>query len=137
MRFYRPKWFTIDELVPSALLKKNGEERCWLLLDPRLTWTLDQIREHYGVPVWVNVKGNDQRGFRTKVNPKTPASQHYYGRAADLTIERVTPARFHKNVHDGKLDTELTYITRVEAVTTHIHIDCAPIPGTQIVFFKP
>jgi len=147
MRFYRPKHFTIDELVPPDFLETAGEERAWLSIDPRILWTLDAIRDYYKRPISLNNwkiwkpgmgKRWTQRGYRTEYNPATPASQHYFGRAADFVIKGVSAAQFWRDVKAGKLDKEMSYVTAIEygPGVTWCHVDCRAISGTNIVFFK-
>ena len=83
---YRPKYFTIKELVNPELLKKIGEETAWKMFDDRLLKAADQIREKYGAVV-VNGTGLTDCGLR---DPQSTTgakySMHKIGRALDLHI---------------------------------------------------
>lgn len=83
---YRPKYFTIKELVNPDLLKKIGEETAWKMFDDRLLKAADQIREKYGTIV-VNTSTLHDCGLR---DPQSTTgakySMHKIGRALDLHI---------------------------------------------------
>ena len=86
---YRPKYYTIKELVNPDLLKKIGEETAWKMFDDRLLKAADQIRERYG-PCTVNANGLTDCGLRDP-NSTTGAkySMHKIGRALDLHIRNI------------------------------------------------
>lgn len=132
MRYYEPKYFKPEELLPPGV-------QSLMVMDPRILWTLDQLRIFFGKPILVNNWKDDgffaQRGFRNDLNTGAPLSQHRFGRAVDFDITGTTADEFRAMAKLGKLDHELTYITRIEAKTAWCHIDCAPVPGTQIIFF--
>lgn len=83
---YRPKYYTIKELVNPDLLKKIGEETAWKMFDDRLLKAADQIREKYGTIV-VNTSTLKDCGLR---DPQSTTgakySMHKIGRALDLHI---------------------------------------------------
>ena len=89
---YRPKYFTIKELVNPELLKKIGEETAWKIFDDRLLKAADQIREKYGAVV-VNGTGLTDCGLR---DPQSTTgakySMHKIGRALDLHIVSIEKA---------------------------------------------
>lgn len=89
---YRPKYFTIKELVNPELLKKIGEETAWKMFDDRLLKAADQIREKYGAVV-VNGTGLTDCGLR---DPQSTTgakySMHKIGRALDLHIVSIEKA---------------------------------------------
>lgn len=86
---YRPKYYTIKELVNPDLLKKIGEETAWKMFDDRLLRAADQIREKYGACT-VNANGLTDCGLRDP-NSTTGAkySMHKIGRALDLHIRSI------------------------------------------------
>lgn len=110
-------------------------------MDPRILWTLDQLRKTIGKPITVNNwrEGGpfSQRGFRNDPGTGAQLSQHRFGRAVDFDIAGISAQEFRAAVKAGTFATELTYITRIEDGVNWIHLDCAAIPGTDIVFFKP
>lgn len=86
---YRPKYYTIKELVNPDLLKKIGEETAWKMFDDRLLKAADQIREKYGTIV-VNTSTLKDCGLR---DPQSTTgakySMHKIGRALDLHIVNI------------------------------------------------
>ena len=86
---YRPKYFTIKELVNTTLLKQIGEETAWKLFDDRLLKAADEIRMKYG-PCTVNGNGLTDCGLR---DPQSTTgakySMHKIGRALDLHIAEI------------------------------------------------
>lgn len=86
---YRPKYFTIKELVNPELLKKIGEETAWKLFDDRVLKMADEIRKKYG-SCTVNASGLVDCGLRD-INSATGAkySAHKLGRALDIHIRSI------------------------------------------------
>lgn len=78
-------------------------------VDAELVVILERVREYFGAPVTIN------SGFRCKKYNKRiggkPKSQHLRGRAADITVKDVNPARVYVFLHTwhtgglGKYDT--------------------------------
>lgn len=139
MRYYIPSHFKVQELVPQSVYMDLGQGGL-MLLDARILWTIDAIRDAYSVPVIVNNWGDggpfDQRGFRTFVDPKTRYSPHRFGRAVDLDIEGVTAEQFRGTVKAGGLKKELMYVTRIEDGVTWVHLDNVNTGIDGITFFK-
>lgn len=86
---YRPKYYTITELVNPKLLKEIGEETAWKLFDPTLLKLADEIRRKYGTCT-VNGNGLTDCGLRD-INSTTGAkySAHKLGRALDIHIASI------------------------------------------------
>ena len=86
---YRPKYYTITELVNPSLLKEIGEETAWKLFDPKLLKLADEIRRKYG-PCTINGNGLTDCGLRA-INSATGAkySAHKLGRALDIHITSI------------------------------------------------
>lgn len=140
MRHYTPKHFRPPELLPPSLYEASGASAL-IVMDARILFDLDRIREYYGRPLTVNnwhLGGPfSQRGFRNANNTGAKLSQHRFGRAIDFDINGIPAEQFRTDVKAGKLASVLTYVTRIEIDTSWVHIDCASVPGTEIVFFKP
>jgi hypothetical protein len=138
MRFYSPKHFVPQEFLPPGLFRDRGESAL-LVMDARILWTLDALRESFGAPItannWQTGGAFEQRGFRDDPNTGAPLSQHRFGRACDFDIKGITAEQFREMVRAGKLTTELQYIARIEDGVSWCHIDCASVPGTEILFF--
>ena len=137
--YYIPRYFTLEELVPQDVFHALGD-RAWILLDGRILWTLDALRETLDVPLVVNnwkAGGNfQQRGFRT-VAIDARYSQHMCGRATDFDIQGNNAEAFRNQVRLGYFAKELRYITRIEDGVNWIHIDCADIErrGNKAIHF--
>lgn len=133
MRHYEPVHFKREEYLPSNVSSL-------IVMDPRILWTMDQLRGYFAKPILVNnwhTGGKlSQRGFRNDPKLGAPLSQHRFGRACDFDIAGVTAEEFREAARAGKLDIPLTYITRIEDGVRWCHVDCAPIPGTTIAFFS-
>ena len=86
---YKPKYFTIKELVNPQLLAQIGEETAWKLFDDRLLKAADEIRKKFGACT-VNANGLTDCGLRD-INSATGAkySAHKLGRALDLHIQSI------------------------------------------------
>lgn len=140
MRYYKPKYFTAQELVPPDYFKLHGDDSI-SAIDTRILITLDSLREKLGRSITINnwATGGQfsQRGLRTDLNVGAPKSAHRIGCAVDFDIKELSADVFRKMVRAGQLEKELAMITRIEDVTSWVHIDVMPIDGKQIVFFKP
>jgi len=126
---YRPRHFDLEELVDPVTWNLLGE-KAWWLLDPRLLWTLDQIRARFDRRVIVNTwkwqteKPFTLRGFR----PSSAAlggfhSQHRYGRAADFDVEGVLADEVRADILSHQNDSAFQYITCLETDISWIHMD--------------
>jgi hypothetical protein len=148
MRFYQPKFFTTQELVPKAVYDRYGDSAMHLCMDSRILWTIDQLatsplfprldgRDHTVIRVntWPYGGDTDQRGYRTDPEVGAELSQHRFGRAVDLTIEGISAEEVRQLAKKGKLDRELTYITCIEDDVSWLHLDCRSISGNRLVFF--
>lgn len=89
---YKCKYFTIAELVPTALRQSVSESTLWTMFDDRLLRCADLIREKYG-QCTVNGGALADCGLRDP-HSATGAkySMHKIGRALDLHILSVERA---------------------------------------------
>lgn len=138
---YRPKNFSLQELVPPTTFDRLGEGAWNLLSEPALR-SLQAIRDRFG-PVTVNDwhRGGLYResGFR-EMNTTTgaPKSAHKRGEAFDLKFPEYTV----REVYDYILDNshEFPYIRRmenIESTRTWLHFDVVEHTGKGIRVFKP
>ncbi len=136
---YEPRFFTPEELVPKvqfAMLK----ERSLILLDARILWTADKLRERYGKIIindW-SFDGELQYSGWRPGDCKTGAtfSQHKYGRALDLKFPE---ANIEDVIHDMRHRGDrpiYQHIGAVEVGLPWLHIDCRNRAG-EILFFEP
>lgn len=139
MRHHILQHFKAQEFLPPDIYRKMGDAGL-IVMDSRILWTMDALREHYGKPInintWFGGGQFTQRGFRTDETGST-YSQHRFGRACDFDIAGVSAYEFRGHARSGILARALMYVTRIEDDINWCHIDCASIPGTEIVFFKP
>jgi len=134
LQYYKPDWFDIEELVPPSIIASIGENVAWLLLDVRIVWTADAIRNYFKKPLWVNIKGYPNRGFR----PWTPGkySQHNFGRALDGTVEGFSAEEVRQEILTHPNEPAFRFINRIELDTSWLHVDAASVPQ-RIKTFKP
>jgi hypothetical protein len=66
---------------------KDGSD--YILIDDKLVHILQDIRDHFGVPVIIN-SGYRNAAYNKKIGG-AKYSQHIYGKAADIVINFVTP----------------------------------------------
>jgi hypothetical protein len=89
----KAEYFAIHELVPPATYKARGE-KAWQLIDPKLIFLIDELRETFGSATINNYEwGGDRQwsGLRTKDSPYYSAySQHTFGRAVDMLFKEHT-----------------------------------------------
>lgn len=141
----RPTHFDLEELVDPVSWNLLGE-KAWWLLDPRLLWTLEQIRERYNAPMTINTwkwqhdKPFTLRGFR----PSSAAlggfhSQHRYGRAADFDVTGMLADEVRADILAHKDDPAFQYITCLETDISWVHMDCRNWDRTKngILLVKP
>jgi len=142
---YRPTHFDLEELVDPTTWNLLGE-KAWWLLDPRLLWTLDQIRERYNQPVTVNTwkwqqeKPETMRGFRPSSTTEGRFhSQHRYGRATDFDVEGMTADEVRADILSHQNDSAFQYITCLETDISWVHLDCRNWDRTKhgILLVKP
>jgi len=134
---YKPKFFKLEELVPPDVFTLQGE-KAWLALDDRLLLALDALRYEFG-PIIVNTWHSNalrfkygkrtQSGLRTaeyygsQLEFNKSASQHKYGRAADVKfIEPIQPHSVRRVIL-GEPD-RFPMIHGVELDVPWLHIDC-------------
>jgi hypothetical protein len=141
LKFWKPTHFKPQEFLPPGVYNDYGERALYILMDPRILWTMDALRERLNLPIIVNTYHNGgsftQRGFRTDQTIGAELSQHRYGRACDFTITGWTSEMFRQTVRTNAkiLGDSLQYITRIEDDVSWCHIDVAGILSDQITFF--
>jgi hypothetical protein len=124
---YKPKHFTIEELVPPQLLDLVEEDVAWKMFDEELLRAIDWVKETYSPndPVTINNwkwGGNfTQSGLRTKdwehYNPK---STHPYGEAVDMKFKNITAEDIRQDLKERGKD--VPYITECEEDVSWLHI---------------
>lgn len=132
----KAKYFKIEELVDKKTFNIRGE-RAWQLIDDRLIYSIDSLREKFG-PITINNwnSGGDREwsGLRTVDSPYySRYSQHTFGRAADLLFSNADVEEVRKYILANK--DLFPYITGVELGTSWLHIDIRN--ATQYYTFNP
>ena len=88
---YKCKHFDIRELVPPAIYELRGE-KAWQLMDDRLLYLIDLLRDEFGRATINNWSYGGERqwsGLRTVTSPYySPTSQHSLGRAVDILFTK-------------------------------------------------
>ena len=126
MNYYKPRYFKAFELVPPDVFKKWGD-RSFMFMDPRLLWTLDQLREDWG-PMTINDYAyggiRTASGLRIPNTPHyRPFSQHSFGRAADCLFRDASADAVRKRILFAKRAYAHHYIRGVELEVSWLHID--------------
>jgi hypothetical protein len=143
LKAYRPKYFTLKELVPPGILEKYGEQSWWFF-DDRLLRAADLLRESFG-PMFVNTWGlskSVQQGYGVRVASglRLPwmseeykfTSQHTHGRALDAVFRDVTASEVRLAI---KSDRELFgMITEIEENVDWLHFGTRNTGGELHIF---
>ena len=137
MNYYRPKHFIIQELVPPEVYSVLGD-RSWLVLDPRILVSIDQLREQFGpctINNWHEGGSLHYRGFRpSDCTVGAHLSQHRFGRAMDCSFNASAPVvRQYIMEHRD----QFPFITRLEDEVSWVHCDVADHGDDDILLFKP
>lgn len=132
MRYYRPEWFTIEELVPEDFYYENkskGEYLWTICFDARILWTADRLRERFGPMIantwkWPDRKKHEFRGYRPpSCTIGSKLSQHRYGRALDLIPQKTSAQTIREEILSSPDDPDFQYITCLEDDISWLHFD--------------
>ena len=141
--FYRPKHFTIKELVDKKTYEMFGE-RSLMFFQPNALKMIDGVREFLDVPLIINdweFGGQYQfSGYRAKwVEIGGTYSQHRLGCAFDLKPKGMTITEAYNKIiadKDNELVNLITTIENISFTPTWLHIDCRNIED-RIMIVKP
>lgn len=127
---YKPENFIIQELVPQKVFEARGE-KAWELLNPKMLYSIQEIREYTGNQVVLNDyawNGNRQNQcLRTSdFYDDLSFSQHLSGSAADPLIGEMGPDESRELIIYMKKQGKLEFVTAMEDVVNWLHIDCRP-----------
>lgn len=124
---YKPRNFTVQELVPPDIFQAHGE-RCWELLDGLALMSLQSLRDKFGAIVVNNwhaggsFKESGLRSGTTLTGAKF--SQHRYGRAFDCKCKSATPQEMCDYiVVNRELFPHISAIENTQATETWLHFD--------------
>lgn len=140
---YVPSFFNVKEFVPPEVYSSLGEQS-WQVVDPRLVWTMEQIRCYYKKPVTINnwhTGGKFQyRGFRPRNYVATSAAfgDHYMGRACDFDVAGMTADEFRRQMKMNSGNPMFKYVTVCEEGINWVHLGIRPVPvgTTGILYIK-
>lgn len=127
---YRPKHFDLAELVPPEMHRAQPAERLWGLLDARMLWTIDALRDIYGPLVcntWASGGPHRYRGIRPHdCTVGAALSDHKFGRAVDLVPVRTTAEAIRADIRDaerrGEEKPAFAWISVVETNVSWLHL---------------
>lgn len=173
--YLTPEYFESHEIFPknvyeAHLLDKFNRvvsNNIWRLMDMRVLWTADRLRELHGVMVVNDYMwgGNNQyRGYRSAIelldindivrqlaayNPgdsllykprfSSFTSQHCLGQAIDCKFKYKSAEEIRQHIKANPHLPEYKYITRVEESVSWFHFDVAnwDVAKNGILFFRP
>ena len=144
--YIKPKYFREEEFFsPSVIaeeIKKGSFGTIWRLIDSRIIWTADKIREHFcGIGKTGNVDvmimndylwggKNKYRGYRSididiirDKNKFSQTSQHCFGRGIDYKFKHTTVDEVRNDILNNQDEERYQYITAVELDVTWNHND--------------
>lgn len=135
---YKCKHFKIYELVPPHIYEQR-KEKAWQLLDNRMLWTIDLLRDLYGPIIINNYHSGRPRtcsGLRTpECEIYSPTSQHSFGRAFDCIFTETDVEKIRQDILENTHTCAYQYITAMELNTSWLHIDCRNCD--RILTFRP
>lgn len=141
MKYYEPKHFILQELVPPDIYKQYGRHSL-RLLDKNMLLMIDGIREFFGKPITINNWSWEGkftlRGFRPP-DCKVGAwlSQHKFGRAGDMDIEGYTAEEARQAIIANQKSPLLNWIRVIEDKVSWLHVDTRNIKSNEIVLIQP
>lgn len=132
MDYYKPKYFTLEELLPEDFYyaqKHRGDYLWTICFDSRVLWTADRLRERYGAMTvntwkWPAMKKHEFRGYRPpNCEIGSKLSQHRYGRALDLIPQYIGAQKIRDEIFASPHDEDFQYITCLEDDISWLHFD--------------
>lgn len=118
-------------------------DRCIALFSNDLLFSLDGVRDFFGVPITVNnwYGGGpfQYRGYRDPYCPiGTENSYHKRGMAADFDVQGMDADMVRERIIDHQDDPLLAKIQRLEAKVKWVHMDVGMVPEgkKRIYIFK-
>jgi hypothetical protein len=132
---YKPVYFQVKELVPPDVYAERGEAALELL-DSRIVWTFDALREYFNIPIIIN-NGKDltQCGLRTDNTVGAKWGQHKYGRAGDLHCDLDYDKMRREIMYGWKMVPAFRFITAIEMKVSWLHIDCRNTNKQELITF--
>lgn len=131
---YHPKYFALNEVVPSEIIAQRGEQ-AWNLMDDRILMAADWLREKFG-PAVINGKFGGkvfrESGLR---DPFTTTgakfSQHKFGRAVDMKFTKTSVKEVYDFILANQAEARANGITTLENIAftpSWLHLDVRKLP---------
>lgn len=144
--YLMPKYFKAEEFFSPSVIeeekKKGSIGMIWRLIDSRIIWTADKIREHFcGIGKQGNTDvmimndylwggKNKYRGYRSieidiikNKNNFSSTSQHCFGRGIDYKFRHTTVDEVRNDILNNPNAERYQYITAVELEVSWNHND--------------
>ncbi|EPR35459.1 hypothetical protein dsat_2160 [Alkalidesulfovibrio alkalitolerans DSM 16529] len=127
---YQPRHFDLAELVPPEMHRAQSAERLWGLLDARMLWSIDALRDIYGPMVcntWAAGGEHRYRGLRPHdCSVGAALSDHKFGRAVDIVPVRTTAEAIRADIRDAERrsgeNPAFAWISVVETNVSWLHL---------------
>ena len=126
---YNPQHFLIEEFMPPDLVAKFPENKLWRLLDARLLWTADRLKERYEMVGAMSVNTYLWGGPRKWSGFRSPGSPHYsltsghsHGVALDAVFRNTEVSKIQDDIQYGRFPDDFQYITELELDVNWLHI---------------
>lgn len=144
--YYQPKHFVAEEIFPPETIaehKSAGKfDQIWRLMDGRVLWTQDQLRERYGTmicndyawggnnryrvyrPTAALIDWDHYRRFReVKAKWSSFTSQHCHGRGSDSKFTKISAEEVRRDIKKNPDHDAFQYITCIEEGVSWLHFD--------------
>lgn len=137
--FYKPKFFSIEELVDEVTYSRFGD-RALMFLNPVLLRANDRVRNYFNAPMTINnwhIGGQfSQRGLRVNTSVGADYSQHKFGNASDYDIEGYSADEIRAEIAAKPDHHAFELITCIEIGVNWVHHDCRNI-SNRIMLIRP
>lgn len=135
---YKLKYFKVQEFVDRNTYKVRGDLAI-SLIDWRILWTADAIREYFKKPMTINnwhLNGSREwSGIRySNCKHYSRYSQHTFGRAIDFYIDGIDSSCVRTIIRNNPDKSTFQYITCLEDYDgmSWVHIDCRSLKDDQM-----
>lgn len=145
MGYYKPNNFRVEEIFSPEVIAKYSStniDNIWALMDYRALWTLERLRDRFGVTIvndYCFGGVNKLRGYRSPIelidrkhflNTSTfrPMfssfySQHCLGRAIDCKFKNISAEEVRADIKLNSALASLRYIGAIELNVSWLHFD--------------
>jgi hypothetical protein len=167
--YYGPRHFKPQEIFTKETVKQFSNDgswgrdavidpAIWRLMDARVTWTMDSLRDHFGSMIsndYLWGGKNQFRGYRPiheilhksdfckknsmKAKVGSLTSQHCFGRANDSKFKNASAEEVREDIRKNPRANRYKYITFIEDDVSWLHFDVRHWNARQsgIFFWSP